>query len=79
MTSMRTKHAPAFKVRVALEAYKEEKTSSELAGLSRSIPALYGTGRISSSRGRPIFSMETARSIKTRQSSSRNYTGRSDS
>jgi transposase len=32
MTGMRTKHAPAFKVRVALKAYREEKTSSELAG-----------------------------------------------
>jgi len=30
--SLRTKHTPAFKAKVALEALKEEKTSSELAG-----------------------------------------------
>ena len=40
MTSMRTKHAPAFKVRVALKAYREEKTSSELAGLYQVHPGL---------------------------------------
>jgi transposase-like protein len=37
---MRTKHAPSFKAKVALEAYKEEKTSSELAGLYQIHPGL---------------------------------------
>lgn len=31
--SMRTKHPPAFKAKVALEAYKEGKTSAELVSL----------------------------------------------
>ena len=31
MNSLRTKHAPAFKAKVALEALKEEKSSAELA------------------------------------------------
>jgi len=29
--SIRSKHSPSFKAKVALEAYKEDKTSSELA------------------------------------------------
>ncbi|WP_423229068.1 IS3 family transposase, partial [Syntrophorhabdus aromaticivorans] len=33
-------HAPSFKAKVALEAYKEEKTSSELAGLYQVHPGL---------------------------------------
>ena len=31
MKSLRTKHAPAFKAKVAMEALKEEKSSAELA------------------------------------------------
>jgi len=31
MTSLRSKHPPAFKAKVALEAIKEEKTSAELS------------------------------------------------
>lgn len=38
--SMRTKHPPAFKAKVALEAYKEEKTSAELASLYQVHPGL---------------------------------------
>ena len=30
---MKTKHSPAFKAKVALEAIKEEKTSAEIASL----------------------------------------------
>lgn len=40
MSSMRTKHAPTFKAKVALEAFKEEKTSAELAGLYQVHPGL---------------------------------------
>jgi transposase-like protein len=40
MSTIRTKHAPSFKARVALEAYKEEKTSSELAGIYQVHPGL---------------------------------------
>jgi transposase len=50
MSSMRTKHPPAFKAKVALEAYKEEKTSAELAsqyqvhpGLIRNWKALFNS------------------------------------
>jgi transposase len=38
--SMRTKHPPVFKAKVALEAYKEEKTSAELASLYQVHPGL---------------------------------------
>ena len=40
MSTMRANHAPSFKAKVALEAYKEEKTSSELAGLYQVHPGL---------------------------------------
>jgi transposase len=40
MSTMRTKHTPALKARVALEAVKEEKTSSELAGHYQVHPGL---------------------------------------
>lgn len=40
MSSMRTKHPPAFKAKVALEAYKEEKTSAELASQYQVHPGL---------------------------------------
>jgi transposase len=32
MKTLRTKHSPTFKAKVALEALKEQKTSAELAG-----------------------------------------------
>jgi transposase-like protein len=37
---MRTKHPPTFKARVTLEAFKEEKTSAELASLYQVHPGL---------------------------------------
>lgn len=40
MSTMRTKHPPAFKAKVALEAYKEEKTSAELASQYQVHPGL---------------------------------------
>lgn len=40
MSTMRTKHAPLFKAKVALEAYREERTSAELAGLYQVHPGL---------------------------------------
>lgn len=40
MGSMRTKHPPAFKAKVALEAVKEEKTSAELASRYQVHPGL---------------------------------------
>jgi len=33
MSRMRSKHAPTFKARVVLKAYREKKASPELAGL----------------------------------------------
>ncbi len=40
MSSIKKKHSPSFKAKVALEAYKEEKTSSELASLYSIHPGL---------------------------------------
>jgi transposase len=40
MGSMRTKHPPTLKAKVALEAYKEEKTSAELASIYQVHPGL---------------------------------------
>jgi transposase-like protein len=38
--NMRTKHSPVFKVKVALEALKEEKPSAELASTYQVHPGL---------------------------------------
>lgn len=40
MSTMRTKHPPVFKAKVALEAVKEEKTSAELASQYQIHPGL---------------------------------------
>jgi transposase len=40
MNSMRRKHLPKFEAKVALEAHKEEKTSSEIAVLYQVHPGL---------------------------------------
>lgn len=52
---MRTKHSPAFKAKVALEAYKEEKTSAELAGLYQAHPGLIRNWRAQLLKGAPRY------------------------
>ncbi len=38
--NMKKKHSPVFKAKVALESYKEEKTSAQLTGLYQVHPSL---------------------------------------
>ena len=40
MSTMRTKHPPAFKAKVALDAVRDDKTSAELAGLYQVHPGV---------------------------------------
>jgi transposase len=57
MSTMRTKHPPSFKARVALEAVREEKTSAELAGHYQVHPGLIRNWKTILVKGAPeLFS-----------------------
>lgn len=64
MSSMRTKHPPAFKAKVALEAYKEEKTSAELASQYQVHPGLIRNWKALLMKGAPELFNSSAHSEK---------------
>jgi transposase len=51
--NMRTKHPPAFKAKIALEAHKEEKTSAELASQYQVHPGLIRNWKAQLVKGSP--------------------------
>ena len=53
MSSMRTKHPPAFKAKVAIDALREEKTSAELASQYQVHPGLIRTWKKILANGAP--------------------------
>jgi len=61
---MRTKHPPAFKAKVALEAYKEEKTSAELASQYQVHPGLIRNWKALLVKGSPELFNGNAHSDK---------------
>lgn len=57
--SIRTKHSPVFKAKVALKVYKEKKTSAELAGLYQVHPGLIRNWKTQLLKGAPdIFNRD---------------------
>lgn len=64
MSSMRTKHPPVFKAKVALEAYKEEKTSAELASQYQVHPGLIRNWKALLMKGAPELFNSSAHSEK---------------
>lgn len=53
MSSMRTKHPPAFKAKVALDAVRDDKTSAELASLYQVHPGVIRNWKSILTKGAP--------------------------
>lgn len=67
MSSMRTKHPPAFKAKVALDAVREDKTSAELASLYQVHPGVIRNWKSVLVKGAPELFNGKSRSDKDQE------------